>query len=184
MKQLSLLLVLLTLLLVSCSTEPSYTKSIPVQPSAAAGGAGFDPALITEEVQEATIEELRAFAENLNAIIRARDYEAWIGYLSDSFYAKINSDDFLAKRTYELFRRDQMVAAYAGRDPRRVQKRVLHNSRDFFYNVVVPARSNYRLDDIAFVSENRVKAFTLDNRGNRLVLYDLERIGGRWQIIN
>ena len=178
-------MLLLALLLVSCASGPSHTESAFVQPQIATNeGADFDPTLVTAEMHEVTMIELRAFVEGLNAIIRARNYNAWVGYLSDSFYAEINSEDFLTRRTEELFRRDQMVATNLGRDPRRVQRRVLNTSRDFFYNIVVPARSNDRLDEITFVTESRVVAFTVDNRGNRLILYDLERIGSTWQIIN
>jgi len=139
---------------------------------------------ITEEMFETTLTDLRGFIEGLNAIIRARNYNAWVSHLADSYYAEINSEIFLFRRTEELFRRDQIVAQSLGRDPRRVQRRVLSNSRDFFYNVVVPSRANDRLDDITFVSEDRVLAFTVDGRGNRLVLYDLELINNRWMIVN
>ena len=71
-----------------------------------------------------------------------------------------------------------------GRNPRLVQKRILRTPRDYFDNVVVPSRSNDRVDDISFISENRVKAYTEDNRGNRVVLYDLEIIDNTWKIIN
>jgi len=188
MKRIGFLSTLLILLVLSCNSGPQHTEpsfahnEAPEAVSAEVGG--FDPARISEEMHEAAMTELRAFVESLNAIIRARNYDAWVSYLSDSFYEEINSPAFLVRRTEELFRRDQMVAYNLNRDPRRVQKRVLNNSRDFFYNVVVPARSNDRLDNIAFISENRVKAYTVDNRGNRLVLYDLERIDNRWQIIN
>jgi len=194
MKRIGLLSILPLILLLACRSGPHPIEPIPAEPPfagaaeddgvQAAEAEAFDPARISADLYESTMAELRAFIEGLNAIIRARNYTAWVSYLSESYYAEINSAEFLARRSEELFRRDQIVASNLGRDPRRVQKRVLRTSRDFFYNVVVPSRSNDRLDDISFVDENRVKAYTVDSRGNRLVLYDLKIIDNRWRIIN
>jgi hypothetical protein len=63
-----------------------------------------------------------------------------------------------------------------------LQKRVLRDSRDYFVNVVVPSRSNDRVDEIVFVAENRVLAYTLNARGIRLILYEFELINGQWKI--
>jgi hypothetical protein len=40
------------------------------------------------------------------------------------------------------------------------------------------------VDDIAFISENNVRAYTVDNRGQKLILYDLAMIDNKWKIIN
>ena len=197
MKQIGLLSILPVILVLSCHSGPHPIEPVPAEPIVAEAAAAdenapavsadpavFDPAAISADMYASTMAELRVFIEALNAIIRARNYTAWVSYLSESYYAQINSQEFLARRSEELFRRDQIVASNLGRDPRRVQKRVLRTSRDFFYNVVVPSRSNDRLDDISFVDENRVKAYTVDSRGNRLVLYDLKIIDNRWRIIN
>ncbi|MCL2381387.1 MAG: hypothetical protein FWC64_07310 [Treponema sp.] len=182
MKEAGVLPFLLVILLWSCGSVPQPVE--PFAPAVDRGAVAVQPVQVTEETYLSTMAELQTFIEALNTIIRARDYDAWVGYLANSFYAEINSGEFLARRTEELFRRDQMVASNMGRNPRLVQRRELQNSRDFFYHVVVPARSNDRLDAITFVTETRVNAYTVDARGNRLVLYDLERIGGRWMIIN
>jgi len=56
--------------------------------------------------------------------------------------------------------------------------------------VVVASRAEtgVRVDDIEFISLNRVQAFTVTtNRAGeevRLRLYDLEKIGNSWTIIN
>jgi hypothetical protein len=144
----------------------------------------FDPGSISEEMFANTKADVNALIDDLNRLIRARNYNAWIDYLSASYFQEISSNDFLEDRTEELYRRDQIVASNLGRDPRRVEKKILRTPRDYFDNVVVPSRSNDRMDDIDFVSENRVKAYTIDSRGNRLVLYDLELIENKWKIIN
>jgi len=192
MKRIGLLSILPVILVLSCRSGPQLTEPVlaeTIAPGAAAAADEnvdvlaepviFDPLRISEEVREKTMEELRAFIEELNAIIRARNYNVWVTYLSESRHAEINSEEFLAGITEDLFQRDQRMS----RDPRRVERRVLTNSRDFFYNLVVPSRSNDRLDDISFVAENRVRAYTIE-RGMRIILYDLQLIDNRWQIIN
>ena len=196
MKQIGLLSILPVILVLSCRSGPPPVEPVPAEPIAPPIAAQesappppeeevvYEVAITREELHETIMADIRVFIEELNAIIRARNYIAWVGYLSESYYREINSEAFLSRRTEELFRLDQIRASNLGRDPRRVQQRVLRNSRDFFYNVVVPARSNDRLDAITFVSENQVIAYTVDSRGNRLVLYNLKIIDNRWQIIN
>ena len=144
----------------------------------------FDPNSVTEEKYEATKADVQTLIGDLNRIIRAKNYNAWLGYLSESYMKEISSQAFLDERTEELYKRDQIVASNLGRDPKRVQKKILKTPKDYFDSVVVPSRSNDRMDDIDFVTENRVKAYTVDTRGNRLILYDLELIDNQWKIIN
>jgi len=136
---------------------------------------------VSEELYQTTMAELQVLIGELNGIIRARNYPAWVGYLSEAYYARMNTREFLEERTDELFRRDQIVAAAMGRT---AQRRVLRTSRDYFEHIVIPSRSNDRVDDIAFITDNQVRAYTIDNRGNLLILYDLELIGGNWRIVN
>ena len=143
----------------------------------------FDPVNISQEMYDTAKADIQALIGDLNRIIRAKNYNAWTDHLADSYLRVISSRVFLEERTEELYRRDQMIAASLGRDPKQVQKKILRTARDYFENVVVPSRSNDHLDDIDFVSDNRVKAYTLDNRGNRLILYDLEIIDNKWKII-
>ena len=209
MKQISILLLLTIFLAFSCATstvqEAPPEPVITVQPSEPPPPAPppepqpvitpepapsppeqpvFNPKSITEEKFEATKTDVRDFINNLNRIIKAKNYNAWRGFLADSYLGEISSKEFLEERTEELYRRDQIVASNMGRDPKRVQKKILRTPKDYFDNVVVPSRSNDRMDDIDFVSENRVKAYTIDTRGTRLVLYDLEYIDNKWKIVN
>jgi hypothetical protein len=168
------------------AAEPvqTYQPVLPPEPVAEAippEEEVFNPLLISEDRFTATKAELQALIEDLNRIIRARNYSQWIGFLSESYFQNINSPAFLESRTDDLYRRDQMIASNSGRP---VQRRILRTARDYFDYVVVPSRQNDHVDDIAFVTTNRVKAYTEDSRGNKLVLYDLEIIDGRWKIIN
>lgn len=163
-------------------SEPAPEEPVPVEPVVEA--ETFDPGSVTEEKYETTKADVRTLIEELNKIIKAKNYNAWLGYLSDSYLAEISSQAFLDERTEELYKRDQIVASNLGKNPRTVQKTILRTPRDYFNNVVVPSRSNERMDDIDFVSENRVKAYTIDNRGQWLILYNLELIDDQWKIIN
>jgi hypothetical protein len=143
---------------------------IPAPVEAAEEEAGFDPGSISREVFDSTKSDVQHLIENLNTIIRNRDYAAWVSYLGDDYFTAISSEEYLT-RISESARL-------------KTQKIVLQSPNDYFTHVVVPARANDRVDDIEFVSQRRVKAFTITGKGQRLRLYDLERIGEGWKIIN
>lgn len=195
-------IIVVLLLVVSCASapgtsgpepdEPDQNSTSTVQEAGPASAPGpvvaaepvFDPSSISQEKYETAKADVQALISNLNRIIRARNYDAWVQHLADSYFEEISSQSFLEEKTEELYRRDQIVAANTGKNPRMVEKKILRTARDYFTHVVVPARSNDWLDDIDFISENRVKAYTVDSRGNRLVLYDLEIINNKWKIIS
>ena len=142
----------------------------------------FTPVNISQEMYEHTKAEVQALVGDLNRIIRARNYNAWTENLAESYLREISSKPFLDEKTEELYRRDQMVATNLGRDPRLVQKKILRTARDYFELVVAPSRSNDHVDDIEFISDIQVKAYTVDTRGHRLILYHLEIIDSQWKI--
>jgi len=146
-------------------------------------GQAFDPSNISNDLYETTKAEIQGIIQKLDSIIRARNYNEWLEYLSEPYMGEISSPEFLEARTEELYRRDQLVAAATGKNPRTVEKKVLGTLKDYFDNVVVPSRANDRVDDIDFFSETKIRAYTVNNRGTRLILYDLEIIGGTWKII-
>jgi hypothetical protein len=164
-------------------TETVSAPEQPPEPVIAPVEKVFDPGSISHERFEKAKLEVQSLIEDLNKIIRARNYDSWTGYLAEPYFVEINSRTFLEGITVDLYKRDQIVATSRGRDPKQVEKRVLRTARDYFDYVVVPSRSNDHVDDIDFVTENRVKAYTLDAKGNRLVLYALEIIGNKWKII-
>ena len=144
----------------------------------------FNPESISEVVYTRTLAEVQTLIAELNRIIRAQNYNLWTTFLSESYFAEINSSDFLEARADELFRRDQVVASARGVNPNQVQRRNLANARDYFIHIVVPSRQNDRVDAITFVTDNQVTAYTVDARGNRLILYNLEVINNEWKIVN
>ena len=144
----------------------------------------FNPDSISEVVYTRTLAEVQTLIAELNRIIRAQNYNLWTTFLSESYYNEINSRAFLEARADELFRRDQVVASARGVNPNQVQRRNLANARDYFIHIVVPSRQNDRVDDITFITDNQVIAYTVDARGNRLILYNLEVINNEWKIVN
>ena len=116
------------------------------------------------------MQEIQQLTQRLNGIIKAKNFNSWVSYLDSSYLATINSREFL-----ETVSKSAVLVK---------QNIVLNSAHDYFNHVVVPSRANSRVDDIEFVSQNRVKAYTIDNKGNRLRLYDLEKTGVGWKIIN
>jgi len=135
----------------------------------------FDPSTVTQEYYDYTMEEVQHFIEELNGIIRSRNYNLWRAALSDDYFYEISSPRNLEQLTEQ--------------PAMKTRKIVLRTARDYFTYVVVPSRANSRVDAIEFISKNRVKAFTIiTNRAGeeqqRLRLYDLEKIDDIWKIIN
>ncbi|GMO37077.1 MAG: hypothetical protein Ta2F_13230 [Termitinemataceae bacterium] len=129
----------------------------------------FDPASVSAEVFRATKIDVANFVRELNIIIQRQDYNAWVDHLDAAYFKSISTKEFLeAKSNTEILRSKNII---------------LENPRDYFYNVVVPSRYHDRVDDISFVNDNRVKAYTLI-RGQRLRLYDLEKVNNKWYILN
>jgi hypothetical protein len=126
--------------------------------------------MITEEEFNFTKAEIQALVENLNGIIRAKNYNAWLDYLGEEYLVERSSPEYLARISEQPRLKSQNI--------------VLTGPEDYFFYVVVPSRANDRVDDIEFIAKNRVKAYTINVNGQRLRLYDLENRENSWKIIN
>jgi hypothetical protein len=134
----------------------------------------FDPTKVSQERYLSTRDEVQKFIEEQNRIIRDRNFEAWRMSLSSEYFKEISSAENLRR-----------ISEQPAMKTRRI---VLRTAQDYFDYVVVPSRADLRVDEIEFISVNRVKAFTLTTNKageeQRLRLYDLEKIGNSWTIIN
>jgi hypothetical protein len=134
----------------------------------------FDPTRVTQQQYTVTMDEVRHFIEQLNNTIQRRNYNGWRAALAPAYFEEISSPDNL-RQLSEL-------------PAMKTRGITLRSPQDYFTHVVVPSRANSRVDDIEFVTRTRVKAFTIsvNNRGEeqRLRLYDLEKVGDSWRIIN
>jgi hypothetical protein len=161
--------------------EPAVQALPPLAPEAPefvgqeqeAEEANFDPQSITIEEKETTMYEMRQLIAEINRVIRAKDYAGWVSYLADDFIAAINSPAYLA----QLSESSRQLKG---------QNIVLRTPQDYFTHVVVASRENIRvdasLDDIEFLSHNRVKAFTVNARKQRLRLFEFVKAGDTWKI--
>jgi len=182
--KLPLLLILIVFIAVSCgsSPEPEQTQEVEavveetgvVQEITVQAEEDFNPYRVSQDYYNSTMEEVRHFITDLNEVIRNRNYNSWRAALSDEYFREISSPTNL-----------QQLSEQPAMTTRKI---VLRTPQDYFTHVVVPSRANSRVDLIEFVSRNRVKAFTItinrDGEEQRLRLYDLERIGNTWKIIN
>jgi hypothetical protein len=153
------------------SGEPSYEEpDLEVATETPVLMPEFDPSTISEETRETTKVDVQQYIANLNKIIRAKDYRGWVSNLGEEYFAEKSSKEYLAQVSQTARMKTQKI--------------VLNTPQDYFLNVVVPSRANDRVDDIDFVSPSRVKAYTIDAKGQKLRLYDLERADDGWKIIN
>jgi hypothetical protein len=143
----------------------------------------FDPQNVSQEDYNTTIQNIQEMIVKLNNIVRAKNFDIWVSYLADSSVAKINSQEFLNERANDLHKKNISNAAIRGQDISRVRRITFRKPRDYFDYVVVPSHTNDHVDEIAFSSQTQVTAYTRDEKGQRLILYDLENINGQWKII-
>jgi hypothetical protein len=147
--------------------QPPTQPAAVVEPKAPdpvrAPQPAFDPASVSAEVKNATMVDIKSYVEGLNDIIRKKDFEGWKARLTEQYVARYSNPDVLA-------------------GPSKTLGRTLTTLYDYFIFVVYPSRQYDRVDDIDFVSENEVTAYTVNPKGEKLVLYSLERIGGTWKI--
>jgi hypothetical protein len=132
---------------------------------------------VTQEMYDSTLIEVKAFVESLNSLINRKNYDGWKGTLSDTYSTHISSAEFLANASESPLLRSKKI--------------VLKTLNDYFTHVVVPSRSNSRVDEIEFTDTNTVKVYYIERRRTennevetrRLRLYELIKTGNTWKII-
>jgi hypothetical protein len=130
----------------------------------------FDPTSVSAEVKEMTFTDVKRLIQNLNTVIQTRNYELWTTNLTDDYLEFWSDPETLARLSESPVLRRQNIT--------------LTTLRDYFIHVVYPSRQNDRVDDIEFIGETRIKAIIINPKGERLVLYNLEKIGDTWKIAN
>jgi hypothetical protein len=143
----------------------------------------FDPQDVSQEEYDTTIQDIQEMILKLNGIVREKNFEAWMSALADSSVRKINSREFLEERANDLHKKNVTNAALRGQDISKVRKINFRGPQDYFNYVVVPSHASDHVDEITFSSQTQVTAYTRDEKGQRLILYDLENIDGQWKII-
>jgi hypothetical protein len=147
-----------------------------------AAGTAVDtrnPASLTQESYEQVFNEVKVFIENLNMVIRSRNYSKWRDVLSKERFDEISSPEFLANASKTNSMRRRGI--------------VLKTAYDYFLNVVVPSRTNSQVDKIDILDNNRVRVLYMQARktGDKeentettaLLVYELAKTGDSWTII-
>ena len=122
---------------------------------------------VSQEVYDKTFEEIEQLIKELNTVISKKQYNKWLSYLSQSYIKTYSSKEVLDK-----------INEYPQLKDNKIVLKTLH---DYFDWVVVPSRSKAVLDDIVFIDENKVIAYSSYD-GKRAKLYELEKINGKWRI--
>ena len=165
-------------MLMACGSQPSATDGYPGGVEEAAPSTTFT---ISQELYDQTLADIRIFVNELNTLIMKKDYAGWKDNLADEFFAHISSPEFLASASESAALKSRKI--------------VLKTANDYFLQVVVPSRSNSKVDEIEFIAANRVKVFYREERVRksegvsttevrRLRLYELIKIDDTWKIID
>ena len=171
-------LVLVPVILMACNSTPAtLAEETPGDVPTGPQKEGSNSFTVTQEMYDHTLVEVKAFVEHLNSLIKRNNYNGWKGALSDDYFSYISSEEFLANTSESNMLRSRKI--------------VLKTLNDYFTHVVVPSRSNSKVDEIEFTDTNTVKVYYMERRKNennefetrRLRLYELVKTGNTWKII-
>ena len=129
--------------------------------------AQFDKVTITKQTFEHTKTEMQLVVEQLNKITYARDYQSWLGWLSDEYY--------------QTYSDPQVLETVSASLPTKGIK--LKNLKDYFNYVFVPSRQNMRVDNIQFVSPTRVYVIMEIMPNSPAAIYILEKTQAGWKLV-
>ncbi len=122
---------------------------------------------VSEEVYKQTFDDVESLIQELNEIIKRKDYSTWRTYLTGEYREKYSNFAVLDKLSNQPTLQKYDIT--------------LNSLKDYFIYVVAPSRANAKLDDLVFEDENYVKAI-MEIKGNRVILYQLENVNGQWKI--
>jgi hypothetical protein len=135
-----------------------------------AGAEEFDPKNPPLAIYTETKYHIQNFVQRVDALIKAKNYGEWTKLLSRDYFERISSSAFLNDVSQQPRLKSQNI--------------VLHTSREYFLNIVVPSRINLEANDIEFITLTRVMAFTINQAGQRIRIYTLDKTGDSWEIID
>jgi hypothetical protein len=123
--------------------------------------------VVTEEIYTKTFDEIEELIRNLNEIIQNEDYQSWLMYLSNAYVEKTSNPEYLKEQSQTPLLRKNKVK--------------LKHLQDYFNYVVVPSRTQAKLDEIEFIDETKIKAYAMIGN-TRALLYLLVREDSKWKI--
>ncbi|MCX7025696.1 MAG: hypothetical protein NT080_13935 [Spirochaetes bacterium] len=176
-------ILLISLFLVfSCRSSPA-----PVQPEPASSGAHppaatvqpvgpeiseerqpFTPELISQDEKRNTLVDVEKFIEELNQVIQRKEFETWLTYLTPEYIEYYSSPETLAEwSNFPVLKRQGIM---------------LKTLKDFFFYIVYPSRGSAKPDDIEYLDYMLIKVMAINSKGERVVLYYLEKVGNSWKM--
>ena len=165
-------------IVMACKSPPPAVEQYPLEEEEVS--APNSSLAVSQEMYDFTLAEVKLFVDDLNAMILKKDYNGWKDALSDELFARISSPEFLASASESAILKSRKI--------------VLKTPNDYFLQVVVPSRSNSRVDEIEFTAANKVKVLYLEERRRnensttpevrRLRLYELIKTDDTWKIID
>ena len=120
---------------------------------------------ITIDEFEADKKEILEIIDDLNRIMKDRDYNSWTKYLSPS--------------SKKYWSNPKNLASVSSRLP--VKGLKISSLKDYFTYVFVPARANSKVEEIRYVSNIVVKAVE-PHEEEDLIFYMFEKVGGEWYL--
>jgi hypothetical protein len=171
-----LLLVLVVPLFSACVIAPQQPEPVeepappPPPPPEEVEEAEEQPGeefVVSEEVYTKTFDEIEEFIRNLNDIIRREDYDTWLTFLSEQYIERTSAPAYLKEQSQQPLLKKSGIT--------------LTSLKDYFEHVVVPSRIQAELDEIEFVGENQVKAYSMI-KNTRALLFLLVRENDKWKI--
>lgn len=121
----------------------------------------------TQEDYDDTFGKISRMIDDLNEIIKNRDFASWLLMISDEYRLEKNDPAFLAELSELPTLKRQNIR--------------LKSIRDYFDHVIVPSRAKTNLERIVFIDRDRVKALST-LYGQPVILYYFVRKGNSWKI--
>lgn len=151
--------------------EPEPVKEEPKQPEPVQPKdeviAEFEGVTITRETYDQTKSELEKVVDQLNKITATKDYNKWVEFLSPQYKYDYSNPTVLKVVSEAL----------------PVKGIKLRSLKDYFTYVFVPSRSKIRVDDIQFLSPERVNVL-MKQGGRTVIIYGIENTKGKWKLIS
>ncbi len=122
---------------------------------------------VTAEVYNRTFDQIREVIDELNGHIARAEYEGWLEHLTENYVRETSRQEYLDKWKDDPELKGRGI--------------VLRTLKDFFVYRVVPTRSKAKLDEIQFLDDEHVYAFTV-LRGEKYLLYSLVKTDKGWKV--
>ncbi len=120
---------------------------------------------VSKETFELDKKEILAIIDNLDTVMKNKDFKAWLNYLDDESIRYYSQKSNLQKASKRL--------------PIRGLK--LNSLEDYFNYVFITSRKGTHIDEIRYETESKVRAVQVTKK-ETLIYYDFIRVDGKWKL--